>query len=67
MLAFSRSERAASRSVGGEIFVIFDACDFVLGIITHPKVFGIPYLSSGQVIVEGKCFSRVYEKFKVGS
>ena len=48
------------------MFVIFDACHFVFGIIPHPNVFGIPYLSSGQVIIEGKCFSRVYEKFKVG-
>ena len=61
-----RSERAASRSVRGEIFFIFDACDFVLGIVPHPIVFGIPYLSSGQVVVEGKRFSRVYEKFKLG-
>ena len=44
---FSSSERAASRSVRGEIFVIFDGCDFVLGIIPRPEVLRIPYLSFG--------------------
>ena len=37
-----------------------------LYILPHPKVFEIPYLSSGQVMVEGNCFSCVYEQFKVG-
>ena len=45
-----------------ELFTIFIACDFVLGIIPQPKVFGISSLSSGKVIFEDWCYLRAFVK-----
>ena len=45
-----------------ELFIIFIACVFVLGILPQPTGFGISYLSSGYVIFEDSCYLRAFVK-----
>ena len=45
-----------------ELFIIFIACVFVLGILPQPTGFGISYLSSGYVIFEDPCYLRAFVK-----
>ena len=45
-----------------ELFIIFIACVFVLGILPQPTGFGTSYLSSGYVIFEDPCYLRAFVK-----